>query len=86
MNQLFQWIRCYKSACLNLSLFILFLNIFTILLVCLFFNICNEMSVGIILLPICLFLSIRNYIEFKNKDRYKTFLYIKKLLNEKMEK
>jgi uncharacterized membrane protein len=83
-EQLSQWFKCYKSYWWNLSLFIFCMMSATIILN---FAILTFSSIGLFILSILAILVLlvygfSHFKTFNDKNRYITFLQVKKLLEK----
>lgn len=83
---IFQWLKCYKSYWYNLSVFVLSINISTLLLAHAIMDYCNSdtsfVIINLLLVALVLVLGLVNFKKFNDKNRYKILLQVKKLLDK----
>lgn len=87
-NILSAWFECYKSYWVNLAMFIVCNMISTILLNNALSAYINEhywiTTLNIVGIGIMFILGLRQFKKYKDKERYRMFLYFKRLIdNEK---
>ncbi len=81
-----QWFNCYKSYWLNLSLSIFYIMISTIFLDQSISSLLNK-NYGIVIVNISLMwatfiLGLTQFKKYKDKERYRNFLYFKRLVEK----
>lgn len=81
-----QWLKCYKSYWYNLLVFVVSIMISTLFLSQAITTYCNSdisfAIINLLLVALILVLGLSNFKKFNDKNRYKTLLQVKKLLEE----